>query len=194
MISRRDQVAALASPVRQELIDVLSRMDSASLADLGAVLGRPADGLYYHVRVLQRVALVVPAGSRRRAGREEALFRAASPELALRYTGASRGHAGAVSAIVASMLRLGIRDFRRAIASPGNTLDGPRRDVWAMRVTGWLTRPRLAELNRGIRGLRTALTRPPGGGRLYGITVLLTPLDHRGRRSRPRRPTGRKVR
>ena len=34
-----------------------------------------------------------------------------------------------------------------------------------------------------IQGLRDAVWRPKGEGRLYGITILLTPLDHRGRKS-----------
>ena len=85
IVSRLDQMAALASPARQELLDVLARMGAASLAEIGAVLGRPSDGLYYHIRVLQRVALVVPAGTRGRGGRKERLFRATASEFALRY-------------------------------------------------------------------------------------------------------------
>ena len=39
-ITRPDQLSALASPVRQEIADVLSRMGPSSLAEIAGVLGR----------------------------------------------------------------------------------------------------------------------------------------------------------
>ncbi|HYV40165.1 MAG TPA: helix-turn-helix domain-containing protein, partial [Thermoanaerobaculia bacterium] len=58
-ITRPDQLAALASPVRQEIVDVLAGMPRAPIAAIAAALGRPANGLYYHVRELVRVGLVL---------------------------------------------------------------------------------------------------------------------------------------
>lgn len=190
-LTRPDQFATLVSPIRQELLDVMARMGTVSISEVAAALGRPSDGLYYHVRALQRVGLVRPAGERRRGGRREALFRASASQFALRYSTAPP-HARAVSAIVAAMLRLGTRDFRRALAGGAVRLDGPERDLWALRTTGWLRRPQLREVNRSILGLSRAATRPGPGGRLYAVTILLTPLDHRstttGRRTRRRTP------
>ncbi|HET9620627.1 MAG TPA: helix-turn-helix domain-containing protein, partial [Kofleriaceae bacterium] len=46
-------IAALASPVRQEILDTVEALGgTATIAELAAQLGRPADGLYYHVTVL----------------------------------------------------------------------------------------------------------------------------------------------
>src|SRR5437763_17089909 len=116
MISRPEQLRALISPVRQEIVDVLSRMGTASLAEIAAVLGRPADGLYYHVRLLVRVGLVFPAGSRKHGGRPEELDESIAAQLALAYQTSRKGHIHAVTSIVYSLLRLGTRDFRRAAA------------------------------------------------------------------------------
>jgi predicted transcriptional regulator len=182
LISRPEQLRALISPVRQELVDVLSRMGKASLAEIAAVLGRPADGLYYHVRLLVRVGLVFPAGSRTQAGRPEALYRAVAPQLALPYKSSPKGHVRAVTAIVSSMLRLGIRDFRRASSRPGYRLRGPRRDLWALRTTGWLAPDEVEDVNTRILRLSRAVSQPQARGRLYAITILLTPLDHGARR------------
>ncbi len=135
-VSHPRQVAALGSPVRQELLDVLARVDAVSLAELGALLGRPADGLYYHVRVLERAGLVESAGTRAAGGRREALFRAVASQFALRYASAPAAHVRRVNGVVAAMLRLGARDFRRALQRPGTQLDGPDRDLWALRTTG----------------------------------------------------------
>ena len=59
---------------------------------------------------------------------------------------------------------------------------GPRRDLWAMRKSGWLTPAQVLEVNRLI-GAMARTFRPSRRGRLYGITVLLTPLERRRRPS-----------
>jgi hypothetical protein len=190
-ITRLDQMRILASPLRQELLDVMARMGAVSLAEVGAVLGRPADGLYYHVRLLARAGLVKPAGTRNRGGRPEALFRAAGPEFALRYAATPDSHSRAVTAVVAAMMRLGARDFRRALAAGGTRVEGPARDLWALRTTGWLLPAHVRRVNALIRRLSKATQQSSKSGRLYGVTVLLTPLDHRSFRTgrRPRRAT-----
>ena len=113
-ISDRAQLKALVSPVRQELIDLLARTGPASAAELGKLIRRPADGLYYHLRALQRAGLVSSAGRRVRSGRHEALFHSTHREPALRHDPSPGGNSPAVTAIVATMLRLGIRDFWKA--------------------------------------------------------------------------------
>ena len=192
-ITSSSQLRALASPARQEILDLLARTGPASAADLGRLLQRPADGLYYHLRALERAGLVRTAGSRVRAGRSEALYRSAHREPAIRHDVAAGGNSTAVSAIVASMLRLGVRDFRKAAASGAVRTEGPRRDLWALRVAGRLTGGDLEAVNREIRSLRDAVTRRTTGGKLYALTILITPLDHRARkRHRKARPSTRK--
>jgi len=190
VIRKHDQLAAIVSPLRQEILDVMARVGIASLAELAAILGRSADGLYYHVRVLMRVGLLRPAGSRTTGGRNEALIRAAASEFALRYAGSPPKEAKAAVAIVGSMMRLGTRDFRRGLLGPGNMLDGPRREVWALRSTGWLSPTELVAVNRRIRDLNDTVRSAPGetGKRLYAVTILLTPLNRQPRR----RPRGRR--
>lgn len=182
VISSPAQLKVLASPARQEILDLLARLGPASAAELGPFLGRPADGLYYHLRALQRVGLVRAAGVRVRAGRSEAIFRSVHRQPMLHHDPSPRGNSPAVAAIVGSMLRLGIRDFRRAASSAMVRVDGPRRDLWALRVTGWLSATDLAAVNRRIRALRDTVGGPRPKGSLYAITILLTPLSHRARR------------
>jgi DNA-binding transcriptional ArsR family regulator len=176
VIMKDSELAALVSSARQEIVDVLSRMGTASIAEIAAALGRPADALYYHLRELVRVRLVVRS-ARKRHGREEAVFRTVAPMLELRYGSPDTPR------IIGSMLRLGARDFRRAFASGASTTSGPRRELWALRTTSWLTPSDLAVVNRRMRALRDAASRPRRRGRLYAITIVLTPLN-RSQRSR----------
>ena len=83
-IERLPQLKALVSPVRQDIVDTLQTLGTASTTDLAEQLGRPADGLYYHVRALLKAGLVVPAGTRPQGGRNEALYRTAAPEHGLK--------------------------------------------------------------------------------------------------------------
>jgi DNA-binding transcriptional ArsR family regulator len=169
------QAAALVSPVRQEILDVLARIGTASIAEIAETLGRPADALYYHLKQLVRVRLVVQS-VRSRGRRPEALYRTVAPMLALHYG------SPLTPRIVGSMLRLGARDFRRAFARGGVPVMGPRRELWALRTTGWLTPAGVAGVNRSMRALRDTVSRPGRRGRLYAITILLTPLDRSRRR------------
>src|SRR5690242_15813062 len=99
-ISHPAQLSVLRSSARQELLDVLTRVDAVSIAELGAMLGRASDGLYYHVRALERAGLVAAAGTRTVRGRSEQLYRAIASQFALRYAPAPQRHATSVNGIV----------------------------------------------------------------------------------------------
>ena len=186
-IASRSQLRTLISPLRQEILDLLARTGPASAAELGRLIRRAPDGLYYHLRALERAGLVSLADTRRRGGRAEAVYRSTHAQPAVRHDAVPNGNSTEVAAIVASMLRLGIRDFRRAAMAGDARTRGSRRDLWALRVTGWLTPAEVETVNRRMRALRDAVGKPRSEGRLYGITILLTPLDHRARRPRRRR-------
>jgi Helix-turn-helix domain len=168
---------ALVSPVRQEVVDALAKVGTASAIELAATLGRPADALYYHLRALRKSGLVVHAGFRTAARRQEELFRTIAPDLVLHYQPDDRANRRAVTAIVDSLMRLGVRDFKHAFEKGGSAVTGPRRELWATRQIGWLLPAELESVNASIRRLRTAVSKPRREGRLYAITVLLTPLE-----------------
>jgi len=192
-VQDKKQLTALTSSARQEIVDVLSQMGRVSVGELAATLCRPADALYYHLRVLKQAGLVLRAGYRGQGVRKEELIRTVSSDLQLQYQPGKGGNGEQVTAIVGSMLRLGIRDFHHAFQSGDARVSGSCRELWALRKTGWLMPDEIAELNRSIEGLAKAVSKPRGQGRLYGITVLLTPLDHRPRTS-GKKSTSRKAR
>jgi predicted transcriptional regulator len=175
------ELAALTAAARQEIIDVLEQMGTVSVAELAKALGRAPDALYFHLHALTRAGLVRNAGSRSRGGRTEALYCTTAPELKLQYEPENEANRNAVSSIVASMLRLTMRDFRRSFR-PGNVcVSGPGRELWAARKVGRPSRTQLSALNTGIAGLLHGLAaKGAPNGRLYAVTVVLTPIDHRG--------------
>lgn len=189
-IARLDQMSVLASPIRQEMLDMIARVGRpVCLTEVGSLLGRPSDGLYYHARMLEKSGLLKSSGSRTRQGRRETRFRAVAPQFILRYPKSGSRSTRALVSIVGSLLRLGLRDFRRALAGGQARTDGPTRDLWALRTTGWLRPEHVRRVNRLIQTLADEASRTEPKGRLYAVSVLLAPLDHRSNRTgrRPRR-------
>jgi predicted ArsR family transcriptional regulator len=187
------QLAALAAAARQEIVDVLEQTGTVSVAELAATLGRPADALYFHLHALVRAGLVRHAGFRARPGGKEALYRTVAPELQLHYEPSRAANRKAVSAIVASMLRLANRDFGRSFQRGAVVVSGAHRELWALRKVGRLSRAQLATLNHRVNELVRGVSAPRADGRLYAVTIVVTPLDHRnpgGGRATPRRRTG----
>ena len=185
LVRSEKQLAALTAAARQEVVDVLEQLGTVSIGELAAALGRPADALYFHIRALTRVGLVRRTGFRSRPGgrgrNKEALYCTVAPELKLHYEPHKASNRKAVSAIVSSMLRLAMRDFRGAFQRDTVVVRGPRRELWGLRKVGRLSQAGLAEVNRRIKGLERAVSAPGKRGRLYAITVVLTPLDHRNK-------------
>jgi DNA-binding transcriptional ArsR family regulator len=180
LIRSEKQLAALTAATRQEVVDVLEQLGTVSVGELAAALGRPADALYFHIRALTRAGLVRRSGYRPRPRGKEALYCTVAPELKLQYEPHRASNRKAVSAIVSSMLRLAMRDFRGAFRRD-TVVCGPRRELWGLRKAGRLSQTGLAEVNRLIEELAKAVSAPRKRGRLYAITVVLTPLDHRNK-------------
>jgi len=187
LIRSEKQLAALRAAARQEIVDVLAQLGTVSVAELAAALSRPADALYFHLRALSRARLVRNAGYRSRPGGKEALYCTVAPDLKLQYEPRNAPNRRAVSGIVASMLRLAIRDFRGAFQRGTVVVSGPRRELWALRKAGRFSATQLAQVNRRIQGLADAVCAPRRRGRLYAVTVVLTPLDHRRKADRTKK-------
>ena len=180
------QIRALASPVRQAIVDTLEAVGPCSVAELAGLLDTPADGLYYHLRILRARRLVAAAEGPGPA-RVQAVSDAGDPPMRVRYDPASRANAAAVTRLVGSMLREALRSFRKAFR-PGAVVEGPRRSLWAGRRTAWLTEEELEEVNAGIARLVEYLSerraRKPEG-QLYSFTFAISPFGGGRRRKRP---------
>ena len=68
------QFKALTSPARGEILDIVSLMGSLSIADMAEYLGKPIDSLYYHVRKLVKVGLLVEKVKRKSKRQMEAVY------------------------------------------------------------------------------------------------------------------------
>jgi len=186
------QLRALASTLRQDLVDLVQALGQASIPELAAQLQRPADALYYHVRALERAGLLVTVGSRQRGRHVEKLYSTPEPSrrLKLRYRSGSPTTTRPLRDLVGSMLRGARRDFDRAIADTDCVLEGELRELWAGRAVGWVTPAELRRLNQLLEEATALLSSPrgPARKRMFALQFLLSPSDL------PRRPASQKRR
>ena len=167
----RDQVRALRSPTCQEIVDALGALGPATVADLGAHLGRAPDSLYYHLRTLARVGLVEETKARTGATHGR-VYRATCSAIDTSTTDWP-GRARDVGDVIAAALRIAERETRIALEHENRT-----RAVAATggRLKGWLTRTSRTELEGLLERARTILTsgRRTRGAELVTFTHVLS--------------------
>jgi DNA-binding transcriptional ArsR family regulator len=179
-IDRPAQLKALAAPVRQEVVDVLSTAGPCSMAELGERLGRAPDALYFHVRRLVRVGLVVEVGRRKLGRHAFAVYDAVGRPLRIDRKRARRED---LQAVVRGIMRLAIRDYERASRGAAAVGEGPARNHWGARVHGWLDELELARANELLEELERLIRngRPAEGRQPVALAWLLAPVPPRGR-------------
>lgn len=177
-LTSRAQVSALASPIRQEIVDTLENLGGmAAVAQIAEQLGRPADGLYFHLRRLVRSGVLEELPDEGN-GRTYRTIAAPGHLLTLSYRdGAKRDFIG-LTRVVGSLLRMAKRDFAAALRRPDTVVEGKRRELWAARSKGWVTVEELAEINRLLARLNEVMHRPRTAQRnqLMSLAYVLAPV------------------
>jgi DNA-binding transcriptional ArsR family regulator len=174
-------VRALTAPARQEIVDALESAGPRSVAELAALLGRPADALYHHLRRLERVGLLTTV-ERRKLGRHAfAVYDLSRRPLRLSYAAPVR--AADVARVVLAAQRLTWREFRRALAAGTGVSEGPLRTLRGGRAKGWLGPRELARVNQCIEELMLAVAagRPAPGATPISLSFVLAPSPARTR-------------
>ena len=181
-----EQIALLASPVRQDLVDTLEALGGeADVAAVATQLGRPADGLYYHFDLLAKAGLLQRVDTD--GARRYRIGQGRGAPLKLDY-GSDAESREAVGRVVDKLLQAARRDFHAALDDPGTVKEGPERELWAGRNKGWVNRRDLAEANRLLSRLQQLLQGPrrPGRDRLLSLSFVIAPLPAASGRRAPR--------
>jgi DNA-binding transcriptional ArsR family regulator len=184
-ISEPRHVRLLASPVRHEIVDTLSALGgTASVAELAEQLGRHADGLYYHLRLLCRGGLVREVDGAEGGERLYRLAGTGKAPLRLAYRTGRGGNAPDLARYAHGLLQVAERDFLRALRLPGVAMSGPRRELWAARNKGWIDAADLEEVNRLLERLCDLTSRARGAGRdrLVSLAFVLAPSSRKPKR------------
>jgi Helix-turn-helix domain len=186
VLTTRRQMAALASPVRLELVGAVKAAGPSSVRELAARMGRPADGLYHHVKALLRAGVLVQTDTRKAGKRTEAVYALAAPRIGGALDPASPAGRDDVTRAAAAVLRLAGREFTAAVRSGRVGCAGNVRNALVQRQKSWLTDDALAELHGLLARVEQLLTATAErrAGRPYAFTTVLAPLPPNRRASR----------
>lgn len=109
------QLAAMVSPVRHQMVRLMCVLGECTVRELAERLGRSPESLYYHVRALERVGLIVLTRRRSTAGKPEALYHLAGEYLFTDPTQTDPEYLSAMQRSVSSLLRLADRQLHAAL-------------------------------------------------------------------------------
>jgi hypothetical protein len=169
-------IRLLGSPLRQAILDWIAASGAATVAELSEHLRRPADRLYYHVRLLERAGLLVGHESAAPSGRAEMRFDVPGRPMLLQYEPSNRR---AVKTVIAGVLRSARSDFNTSLADSAVRVDGPARELWAGRIEALLTPDDVERLNAAIGQVFAALGQSSSratDAKVYQFTWVMSPV------------------
>lgn len=178
------RLATLASPLRIELIGALQTHGPASIRELATRMERPADGLYHHVRLLQKAGVVRVESERKVGRRMETVYALTAKRFVGQADPASPENREATIRMAQAVLRLAGREHIRAVEAKEEESEGRAPRLHTSRQKAWLTGEALVELHGYLRKIEQLLCEQneKRQGRLFALTTLLVPLVPRRRK------------
>ena len=173
------QRKAFVSPLRIELIECLLRSGPSSVAELGEMLGRAPDSLYYHVRLLLKAEILRESSSRPLGVHGEAIYEAVASSFLTHCDPESPESVDTERASLGALLRLTERTYSRALERKTLRTHGKRRELDALRIRVNLDAEARAELNKRVDELFEFLRDASSatGGRATCVTLVHCPIE-----------------
>jgi predicted transcriptional regulator len=191
VLHAQEQLDALTSPVRMEVVESLETFGPMTVARLAERMERPADSLYYHMRKLERVGIVVETERKRSGRRHEAVYRLVSARIAVALDPASKRSVDSVVKLVSALLRRADREFRGAAQRGDIQYAAACRAALGRRTRAYLTQDALAEVERRLESLEKFVRKQSAKkrGRPFSWMTLMVPLAPPRGTPRPSRRT-----
>lgn len=183
MLSSPAQWRAISSSVRLQMVDLLRMLGPSAVPRLAEALDRPADGLYHHVRILERAGIVRRVGTEQVGPRMQAVYSIVAKDVRLPIDRSDAKSSKQLSRVTASVLRTAERGVAAALKRGGLKQTGPERDLWCRIHTGKVDPKRLARLNALLQQIEEEMDagRHGGEGTTMSLVMTLWPAT-RGRR------------
>lgn len=152
------QRRALTSPIRLEIIEHFGD-ETLAVADLAARMGRRPDSLYYHVRTLTEVGLLLPAGTRKRGKRDEVLYKHIAPTIGMGGEEDDPTLIDDALKALAAGFRMSERELRDAFESRRLRTTGDERNHLCVRQRCRLRPAALKQVNRHLNAMLKIMDR-----------------------------------
>jgi len=187
VLKSRQQLEAIVSPLRIEIIERLKDDSPRSIADIARQMSRPANSITYHVRKLAAAGVLAPTGTRRTAGRDETLYALAGGRIGIGFRAGSRAGLDAAVRSSASILRLAEREVRRALLAlrDGDYAAANHPPIRRLRAT--LTEEEAGSLQRKFDSIHRWLAKrgrrkEGSGARTHAVTIVAVPVPGKEKR------------
>ena len=182
------QRAALASPLRMEILGLFTNPDSLAIADMARLMGRSAGSLYHHVGILEEAGLLCRTGTRPKGKRHEALFRPVASRIEVEARSGGEQAVNQAVKMMASAFRMAERDLEAALQSGESITRGPSRNLCATRMHMRTSPVLLAKINKHLLAIENLLTtemakepQATPDDQHLSLTIALLPLKGRGK-------------
>jgi predicted ArsR family transcriptional regulator len=180
-ILKREQLQALASPVRHDIVDRLTALGSLSVGALAQALGRRTTAIYRHLQVLQRVGLIVAKDANEgRRGRPASTYAAVAPHVRFARAPRQPSNRAAMIKVCRSVAAQAAKDYAAGFASERFSLEGASRNQWFFRLFTAPSRQRLRRINAALDELMALVWTPDAKpGPLLSVAWFMSPMPAR---------------
>ncbi len=185
-IEGKGQRAAVASPLRLEILGLFISADPLAISDMAALMNRAAGSLYHHVGILEKAGFLKQTGTRPKGKRHEALY---LPTASRFEYDASSGEEDVIASavkVMATGFRMAERDLEAALRSDNRPMEGPDPDFCAFRVHLRASPELLAKISRHMNAIMELLTPNEKTSSKFGpddqhvsLTLALLPIKGR---------------
>lgn len=178
-VATKAQLAALASPLRSDILDRLVAYGSLSVRDLAKALGRQPTAIYSHLQKLEKVGLIHSEDSKSgEPGRPGRVYKPAGDQIRLTQAARRPENRKLVEPVVRAAGKQAARDFIAALSNPKPRFTGSTRNHGFYRAVSAPSPKRLARINALLEELIELTWSPdPNPGPVISFAWFLAPLE-----------------
>ena len=184
------------APVRTEILETLRLIGPCSIAEIGAVIDRPADTLYRHIAALQKAGFVRDAGYRKSGRHAEQLVDVVAEDFIIDFAGGEDlvAENQAIYHTAASFLGAMERTVRDTAAINGLDPREATRNISINYELSWLTPEKFREVRALIRQIKKLMDEGKRSreGTLVSTLAIACPVTRKrgakGRSAKKNRP------
>jgi len=185
-IKDKSQRAAVASPLRQEILRLFVSAEPLAISDMAAFMNRSAGSLYHHVGILERAGFLKQTGTRPKGKRHEALYLPTASRFEFDTSSGEEDVIASAVKVMAIGFRMAERDLEAALRSDNRPMGGPDRDFYAFRLHLRASPELLAKINEHMNAVLDLLTPNEKTSSKFGpddqhvsLTLALLPIKGR---------------
>lgn len=129
LLRRPEDVRIVTSPIASQIVSIMERTRRNTVGELAELVGIEAGSLYYHVRKLNKIGVLLEHDKLSTGGRQEVVYELAGTEIVIDPDERSPAFLAEIARGIRSRLRKIERGFVAALGRPGTIRRTPGRNL-----------------------------------------------------------------